>query len=343
MNLTRHNYEEYFLRYVDGELAADERLEVEAFLEEHPDLFEEMDSLHMTVLPQDEVFAFDKNLLYRYTPEERPARVVPFTRWRLSAAAAVVIALGTSAALWIARDRRLLHTDSPSIAMVRPGKGTPAGNTGTPNSTAATGATAGASSAATTAPATTAPATTGATPSVTAPTGATPGGSPADVASTTAPTSVTPSSIAKIEEVSRGHSVIGSPSETPHGDTHPDLQTASSGDLASAHPAIGANPVLHDPTAPQHPQVTPLAATQTNTDALASKENNPVTPVTSAPPVSYHTLEDGDKEADGDKILFVRADQVVNGEVKGFFRRAGRLLKRSTSLTNDNVRPDSDR
>ena len=103
MNLTRHNYEEYFLLYVDGELPGDDRLAVEAFLQEHPDLVEEMDDLSRTVLsPADDVFTVDKTLLYRPLADEA-ARVIPFSRWRLSVAAAVAIALLATGALWVVR------------------------------------------------------------------------------------------------------------------------------------------------------------------------------------------------------------------------------------------------
>jgi hypothetical protein len=64
--------------------------------------------------------------------------------------------------------------------------------------------------------------------------------------------------------------------------------------------------------------------------------------VTKTQPPSYHTLEDADQKDDGNKILFVREDQVINGGVKGFFRRAGRMLKRSTTLNSDNIHPEMD-
>lgn len=50
MNINRHNYEEYFLLYVDGELSYADRAQVEAFAAQHPDLAEELDMLREAVL-----------------------------------------------------------------------------------------------------------------------------------------------------------------------------------------------------------------------------------------------------------------------------------------------------
>ena len=50
MNITRNNYEEYFLLYADGELNATDKQAVENFLTIHPDLAEELDMLMEAVL-----------------------------------------------------------------------------------------------------------------------------------------------------------------------------------------------------------------------------------------------------------------------------------------------------
>ena len=43
MNINYHNYEECFILYMDNELSGDERRMVEAFVQQHPELKEELD------------------------------------------------------------------------------------------------------------------------------------------------------------------------------------------------------------------------------------------------------------------------------------------------------------
>jgi hypothetical protein len=43
--IDRHNYEEYFIQYMDNELSSEDRRQVEAFVQKHPDLKEELDIL----------------------------------------------------------------------------------------------------------------------------------------------------------------------------------------------------------------------------------------------------------------------------------------------------------
>lgn len=58
MNINRYNYEEYFLLYTDNELGKDEREAVERFVEENPDLKNELTSLQGAVLHVDEEVRF---------------------------------------------------------------------------------------------------------------------------------------------------------------------------------------------------------------------------------------------------------------------------------------------
>lgn len=64
MNINRHNYETFFLLYVDKELSAADRKMVEQFVQENPDLQIELALLQQTVLPADEVVLHKKNWLY---------------------------------------------------------------------------------------------------------------------------------------------------------------------------------------------------------------------------------------------------------------------------------------
>src|ERR1700761_2216822 len=70
--ITRDNYEEFFLLYIDNELSVSDREAVEQYIANHPDLQEEWTALlHCRLLP-DEQFAFpEKEALYKtVTPEE---------------------------------------------------------------------------------------------------------------------------------------------------------------------------------------------------------------------------------------------------------------------------------
>ena len=58
MEINRHNYVNYFLLWVDGELPAEEMEMVERFIGQHPDLAEELAALQETKLPSDESIVF---------------------------------------------------------------------------------------------------------------------------------------------------------------------------------------------------------------------------------------------------------------------------------------------
>lgn len=65
MNLNRHNYEEYFLLYVDNELSAAERKTVELFVEENADLKAELNVLQKTVFNAEKEIFTDKDQLIK--------------------------------------------------------------------------------------------------------------------------------------------------------------------------------------------------------------------------------------------------------------------------------------
>jgi hypothetical protein len=63
IHIDRNNYEEYFLMYVDNELTPVQRLAVEKFINNHPDLKEEFELLSVTVLDAEPIRLFDKDTL----------------------------------------------------------------------------------------------------------------------------------------------------------------------------------------------------------------------------------------------------------------------------------------
>jgi hypothetical protein len=68
VEITRDNYEAYFVMYVDDELNATERMAVEQFIQQNPDLEEELVMLQQSVLRPDADIVFDhKENLFRHT------------------------------------------------------------------------------------------------------------------------------------------------------------------------------------------------------------------------------------------------------------------------------------
>ena len=64
-NINRNNYEGFFLLYVDNELSAAEKNDVEKFVEENADLKNEFLQLQQVVLPADEIIFTGKIDLYK--------------------------------------------------------------------------------------------------------------------------------------------------------------------------------------------------------------------------------------------------------------------------------------
>jgi hypothetical protein len=64
--INRHNYEEFFLLYIDNELNEAQRLEVENFAQQNPDLAQELEMLKQsTLIADDDVKFDDKELLFK--------------------------------------------------------------------------------------------------------------------------------------------------------------------------------------------------------------------------------------------------------------------------------------
>lgn len=70
MNINRHNYEEFLLLYVDGELPAAQAKELECFVEQNPDIQQELNSLLDAKLQAEDIPFGDISVLLQ---EERDA------------------------------------------------------------------------------------------------------------------------------------------------------------------------------------------------------------------------------------------------------------------------------
>jgi hypothetical protein len=65
MKVDRHNYEDYFLLYVDNELTVEQRKQVELFIKENPDLEEELVMLQQSRLVPETIVFEEKHLLMK--------------------------------------------------------------------------------------------------------------------------------------------------------------------------------------------------------------------------------------------------------------------------------------
>ena len=83
MNITRNNYEEFFILYLDNELSSDDRRQVERFVSENPDLKNEFELLLQTRLTPDQDLVFDGKQQLLKTASPAPINESNFEEWLL--------------------------------------------------------------------------------------------------------------------------------------------------------------------------------------------------------------------------------------------------------------------
>lgn len=103
-SINESNYQEYFLLYIDNELSAAKREEVETYVLQHPKFQNEFTTLKQAVLAPEIVSYGDKKDLYR--TEKR--RVIYLRSWRFAAAA---IFIGVCAVgFWLMEKPKQIHS-----------------------------------------------------------------------------------------------------------------------------------------------------------------------------------------------------------------------------------------
>jgi hypothetical protein len=81
MIINRYNYEEYFILYMDNELGSDERCMVETFVQNHPDLKEELDILLQYKLVPDNNIVFEGKDELMKVKGESPVTLSNYEEW----------------------------------------------------------------------------------------------------------------------------------------------------------------------------------------------------------------------------------------------------------------------
>ncbi len=81
--ITRHNYEEFFILYMDNELSSEERRMVEDFVQLHPDLKEELDILLQYKLEPDSNIIFNAKEDLMKVNGDTPVTLTNYEEWLL--------------------------------------------------------------------------------------------------------------------------------------------------------------------------------------------------------------------------------------------------------------------
>ena len=115
------NYEDQFLLYIDNELPAERRNDVEKFVLQHPQFQDEFTLLKQTILPQETIVFENKAALLR----TEDSRVIPMFL-RFAVAAAVV---GIAVLIWWLSGNNVTVVNDPQVAVNNTGKPSDSSNT----------------------------------------------------------------------------------------------------------------------------------------------------------------------------------------------------------------------
>ena len=111
INIT--NYEEQLLNYIDDEVTADQRKEIESFTGQYSVVKQELALLQKTKFqPESEVLFPDKSILYR---REEKVRVISMTWFRVAVAAAIILIAGFATFRLINANK---NGDAPPVANI---------------------------------------------------------------------------------------------------------------------------------------------------------------------------------------------------------------------------------
>lgn len=81
MMIDRHNYEEYFLLYIDNELTAEQRKQVEAFIMNNPDLEQEFNQFRKATLVPDPSIVYDNKVSLLKHINTGPVQANNYEEW----------------------------------------------------------------------------------------------------------------------------------------------------------------------------------------------------------------------------------------------------------------------
>jgi hypothetical protein len=94
--ITLSNYEDWLVLYTDNELNAEQKIEVEKFIQTNPEVQKELTLIQRTKLHPEQIVFENKESLFR---KEEKVRLLPAHWWRVAAAVLLLIGLGITTAV----------------------------------------------------------------------------------------------------------------------------------------------------------------------------------------------------------------------------------------------------